>query len=200
MKKIIFINLIIGLFFSMGIQAQEFAAKLGEAQSSYNSGDLENTRFTLQQSLQLINQEIGNEILKMLPDEIGGMKKTVADDNVSGISAGSAGLFVHRDYKAETKDASVEIISDSPLMAGINALLSLPVFFSSDPNQKRIKIKNYKALMTKSVSDNNILSYTVNMPFGNSMLVVKTNGVPDEKELTAICESLPIEKIVPLAQ
>lgn len=200
MKKLFALNLLTIIFLSLNIQAQEFAGKLNEAQASYNSGDLENARFTLEQSLQIINQEIGKEILSYLPDNLGGLPKSDADDNVTGISAGFAGLFVHRNYKAETKEISVEIMSDSPMMAGINALLSLPVFFSSDPNQKRIKIKNYKALLTKSVSEENIISYTVNMPFGSSMLVVKTNGISDEKEVSSICSSLPVDKIVSIAQ
>jgi len=200
MKNILITILTFVMAVSLNTQAQEFSQKLGEAQNSYTSGDLENARFALQQSLQLINQEIGKEILKILPDELGGLPKSAADDNVSGMTTGFAGLFVHREYVKDSTETSVELISDSPLMAGINAMLSMPVFMTGDPNQKKIKVKNYKALLSKSVDDNKVVSFTVNLPFSSSMLTLNSRGINDEKKITAMLESLPLEKIVALAQ
>lgn len=188
------------LFLGIQVQAQEVQERLNEAQSSYSSGDLENARFALQQALQGINQAIGKDILALLPENIGGMDKVEANDNVTGVTAGFAGLFVNRNYQAENKDASVQIMSDSPLIAGINAILAMPSFINSDPNQKRIKIENYKALLTKSTSTEGTVSYNVQMPFGSSMFTFTCNGINEENEVTTMLKSIPVEKIIKTAE
>lgn len=200
MKKSILFLMLVFLMTSFQMQAQNVEAKLNEAASSYRSGDLENARFALQQALQEINQAIGTEILGMLPDEMNKMKKVETSDNVTGMSAGYAGLFVSREYSGENRNASLQIISDSPMVAGINALLSLPTFMATDPNQKRIKVAGYKALLNKSTDDQGIVSYQMQLPFGSSLLTLDCSGIFDEKEVTQMYETLPMEKIVKTAQ
>jgi hypothetical protein len=198
-KTMIFVTLVLVLT-SFHLQAQDVEAKLSEATSSYRSGDLENARFALQQALQAINQAIGQEILGFLPAEIGKMRTVEASDNATGMSAGFAGLFVQREYSGENRTGSIEILSDSPMVSGINALLSLPTFMATDPNQKRIKVAGYKALLNKSTDDQGIVSYQMQLPFGSSLLTFNCTGIPDEKEVTQMYDTLPIEKIVKTAQ
>jgi hypothetical protein len=188
------------LLLGIQVQAQEVQERLNEAQSSYSSGDLENARFALQQALQGINQAIGKDILGLLPDNLGGMDKVDTDDNVTGVNIGFAGLFVNRSYKGENKDAAIQIMSDSPMIAGINAMLAMPSFINSDPNQKRIKIENYKALLTKSTNTGGVVSYNIQMPFGSSMFTFTSNGINEENEVTTLLKSIPVEKIIKTAE
>lgn len=192
---------ILSLLLSLGIQltGQEVQEKLDAAKASYEAGNLEDARFSLQQALQGINQAIGNEILNLLPDQLGEMNKVDAEDNVTGVSAGFAGLYVNRKYQGPNSDATVEIISDSPLLGSISSLLTMPVFMASDPNQKRIKIDSYKALLTRNDNDS-IISYDVQMPFGSSMLTFNCNGIGDEKEVEGLLNTLPVSEIVKTAQ
>ena len=182
------------------IYSQDIQANLDAARSSYESGDLENARFALQEALNVINLAIGQEILGMLPTSMGGMEKIVDGDNVTGTGLGFAGLFVSRSYTGENKTASIEIVGDSPMMAGINALLALPVFMSSDPNQKRIKIGNYKALLTKSTDDQDLVSYDIQLPFTNSLLTFECTGVDNENDVVGMANSIPVDKIAKMAE
>ena len=200
MKKLIISALMFGLFLGFQVKAQDVQEKLNEAGASYSSGDLENARFALQQALQGINQAIGKDILALLPDNLGGMDKITENDNVTGVTAGFAGLFVNRNYKGENKDASVQIMSDSPMITAINAMLAMPSFVNSDPNQKRIKIENYKALLTKNVSTEGVVSYNIQMPFGSSMFTFACSGIPDENEVTGMLKNIPIDKIIKTAE
>ena len=200
MKKLIISTLMFVLLLGINVTAQDVQEKLKEAQTSYSSGDLENARFALQQALQGINQAIGKDILALLPDNLGGMNKIEANDNVTGVTAGFAGLFVNRNYKGEIKEASVQIMSDSPMIAAINAMLAMPSFINSDPNQKRIKIENYKALLTKNVNDQGVVSYNVQIPFGSSMFTFSSTGISEENEVTALLKSIPVDKIVKTAE
>src|SRR4030042_3332821 len=118
----------------MNVRSQDVQASLDAAVTSYKSGDLDNARYSLQQALTGINQAIGKEILLLLPSAMEGMVSEEAGDNLTGTSYGFSGLFVSRSYAGENTSASIEIISDSPMLSGINALLTMPAFMSSDPN------------------------------------------------------------------
>jgi len=201
MKKILFaITIGLTLLCGRNIYSQDVQANLDKAKSSYQSGDLENTRFALQEALNLINQAIGQEILGLLPASLGGMEKTADGDNVTGTGMGFAGLFVDRAYAGGDKNASVEIVGDSPLMTAINAMLAMPAFMSSDPNQKRIKIGSYKALQTKSTSEQGIVTYEIQLPLTNTLLTFRCTGVQNESEVTGMANTLPVDKIAKLAE
>jgi hypothetical protein len=127
------------------------------------------------------------------------MNAVIENDEVTGTNMGFANLYVNRDYNADSSFATVEIISDSPMLASINALLAMPMMMNSDPNQKRIKIDNYKAMLNRSEYSGTV-AYEIQMPFGNSLLTFKTEGIDEETEVIALANSLPIAEIVQLAQ
>jgi hypothetical protein len=201
MKKIL-ILLTLTVFTIPGafINAQEVTASLDEALSSYKSDNLEDARFALQGALNEINQVIGKEILAILPDEMNGMSKVEAGDDVTGINTGFAGLFISRSYTAENRNASIEIVSDSPLLAGINTILAMPGFMTSDENQKRIKIEGYKALLTRNSDSEGLVSYDLQMPFSGSLLTFQCDGIEDENEVIGMANRIPVDDIIAIAR
>jgi hypothetical protein len=201
MKKIQFL-LIIALFGipDAFISAQEVTTTLDEALSSYKSDNLEDARFALQGALNGINQAIGKEILAILPDEMNGMSKVETGDDVTGINIGFAGLFISRSYTAEDRNASIEIVSDSPLLAGINTILAMPGFLTTDENQKRIKIEGYKALLTRNTDGEGMVSYDLQMPFSGSLLTLQCDGIEDENEVITMAKKIPVDEIITIAR
>jgi hypothetical protein len=201
MKKIL-ILLTLTVFTIPGafIKAQEVTASLDEALSSYKSDNLEDARFALQGALNEINQVIGKEILAILPEEMNGMSKVEAGDDVTGINTGFAGLFISRSYTAENRNASIEIVSDSPLLAGINTILAMPGFMTSDENQKRIKIEGYKALLTRNSDSEGLVSYDLQMPFSGSLLTFQCDGIEDENEVIGMANMIPVDDIIAIAR
>lgn len=182
------------------MQAQDVTANLNEAGSAYQSGDLENARFALQEALNGINQAIGQEILSKLPTDLGDMNYVENSDNVTGTNMGFAGLYVERTYKGETSDASFNIISDSPMMGAISSLLTMSVFTASSPDQKRIKVDGYKALLTRNADDEGNVSYDCQLPFGNSLMTLTTHGIAEEKTVIGMMEAIPVAEIVKISQ
>ena len=201
MKKIL-ILLTIAVFTIPGafINAQEVTASLDEALSSYKSDNLEDARFALQGALTGINQAIGTEILAILPDEMNDMSKVEEGDDVTGVNTGFAGLFISRSYTADNSNASIEIVSDSPLLAGINTLLAMPGFMTSDENQKRIKIEGYKALLTRNTENDGMVSYDLQMPFSGSLLTFQCAGIEDENEVIGMANRIPVDEIVAIVR
>jgi len=201
MKKTIYIAVmaIMGMLAS-NVSAQDATAKLNEADASYSSKDLENTRYALQQALVEINKAVGKDILDLLPKTVSGLDVVTKEDNVSG-AAGFAGLFVNRSFGQGEKTVKIEIISDSPMLAGINAMLSMPMIMgNSDPNQKRMKISGYKAMLQKSSSDETNVSYTLQIPLNQALFTLNVKGIPGENDVIAIANGLPLDKIAKLAQ
>jgi hypothetical protein len=203
MKNIFLCLMTIGLCVTMMAEAQEFDKSLASAKSAYNAGNLEDARFNLENALREIDAAIGREILKVLPASLGGLNSDSKNDQVTGMSGAlTGGLYVHREYGTADKRAIVDIISDSPLMAGINAILSMPMIMNTgDSNQKVVKVHGYKSLLTREVDENNQTSgYQLQTPFGNSLLTLQHNGTITEADMLKLANSLPLEKIIALAQ
>ena len=190
----------ITLLINFHTYAQEVTASLNDARSSYTAGNLDDARFALEETLRQIDQAIGKEILEKLPASISGMNYRQEDDNVVGTSLGFVGLFVNRDYYSDTQSASIEIIGDSPLMSGLNALLAMPAMMTgNDPNQKRIKVQGYKSLLQKSTGEDGSESYSIQIPGNSTLITVNCNNM-NENAAVALANAIPVAEIFKLSQ
>lgn len=191
-----------GILLVMAAYSQEFDKNIAMAMSAYDKGDLEDTRFNLQNALKDIDITIGKEILKVLPTTMNGMEYMEQADNVTGMSSSFVGLFVHREYGATPASARIEVMSDSPVLGSVNAFLSMPMMMNGgDPDQKVVKIHGYKSLFhVDRKDDRSVAGYEVQVPFTNSMLTFHIEGDPGEARVMELVNGLPIEQLVKLAQ
>lgn len=195
MKKLLIFTMVLLVGFSTPGFTQEVDKRLGEARAAYESGNLEAARFALQQALNDVDLAIGQEILATLPDRMGDMGPTTADDQVSSAGMGYAGLFVSRTYKNdENASVRVQLMADSPLLAGINMILALPLI-ASDSNQKRIRVGGYRALLQKNEGTGGEVSYDVQIPFGSSLMTLEFKGIGDEETVTSMAGTIPVDKV-----
>ncbi len=192
------------LFFALLISgvtfAQDFDKNLSAARSSYSSGNLQDSRFAMEQMLRDLDIQIGKEILKMLPTKMGALAAVEKEDNLNG--SGGLGLFVHRKYGVDPKSANLEIINNSPMITSINAILSMPLLggMMRDENQKQIKVQGYKSLLNKSVdSETGKINYELQIPMNNTLVTLKAFDI-SESEITAWGYTIPLAKIQQLAQ
>lgn len=192
MKKLLII--IFSLAACISVQAQDFNKHLATARSSYSSGNLEGSRFAMQQMLQELDMLTGKEVLKILPTKIESLDANTANDNVTG-ATGFAGVIIHREYGAADKTASIEIISNSPVIASLNAILAIPFMGSgSNGDRKIIKIEGYKALIQRtSDSGSEKPSYDVQIPLGSTLVTLKVDN-PSE-DIVKLANTIPVSKI-----
>lgn len=187
--------------FSVGsLGAQDFQANLSTARSSYGSGNLEDARFAMQQMLNDIDVLIGKELIKALPVKFDALAANTANDNVTA-NTGLAGVVVHRDYGTGDKTASLEIMSNSPLIASINAILSIPFIGNSgDGSQKIIKVQGYKSVLQKTVdTETNKTSYSLQIPLNSTLITINGEDC-SEAEITRWANALPMSQIAKLVQ
>jgi hypothetical protein len=197
MKKILYILLCV---VSANGFAQDFDKNLATARTSYGSGDLENSRFAMEQMLHDLDVAIGKEILKLLPATVANLKADEKSDNVNGGTG--LGLFVQRSYGVDPKKASVEVVNNSPMINSINAFLSMPMLggMMQNENQKQVKIQGYKSILNKSVdSESGKTSYELQIPMNNTLITVKIAD-SNEGEITTAGNALPLSKIAAIAQ
>ena len=181
-----------------GSFAQDFAKRVAEARTAYSAGKLDDSRFAMQQALQELDMTTGKEILKLLPATLENQAANTATDNVAGAS-GFIGVIVHRDYGTAPDASKVEIITNSPLIGTLNALMAVPLL-TNNADQKVIRIHGYKALLTKNGgTQGEKPNYQIQMPLQSSMIMIDAPGKTPE-QITKIAEGLPVAEIAKLIQ
>lgn len=198
MKNIILTLLTLNLCATL--MAQDFDKNLASARSSYSAGNLEDARFAMQQLLQELDITIGQEVLKKLPTKMDAMPVNEKNDNVTA-NTGLAGVLIHRDYGTAEKTADLDIMNNSPLIASLNAILSLPfVGNSSDGSQKVVKVNGYKGVLHKyENTDTNTASYDVQIPFGSTLLTLKVDNTT-EADILKMANTIPFSEIAKMVQ
>lgn len=198
MKKLLSFITVLALCASA--YAQDFNKNIATAKTSYAAGNLEDARFAMQQMLNDLDMAIGKEVLKMLPSKMGSASSNAANDNVTA-NPGLVGVAIHRDYGPSEKMYSLDVMSNSPLVASINAILSIPFIGNSgDGTQKTIKIDGYKGMLQKSVDEQTKKTdYTLQVPIGSTLL---TFTAPDssEDEVVRMANTIPLSQITKLVQ
>jgi hypothetical protein len=198
MKNIFTVILFIA-FTTMAI-AQDFNKNLATAKSSYAGGNLEDARFAMQQMLTEIDMAIGKEVLKLLPAKLGASAANSKSDNVVP-NTGLAGVLIHRDYGTGEKIMNIDIMSNSPLIASMNAILSMPfVGNSSDGTQKVVKVQGYKGVLQKAENtETNKTDYTLQIPLNSTLM---TLVVPDsnEADVLKMANTIPMPQIAKMIQ
>ncbi len=198
MKKIAILSFLI--YSSLATFGQDFSSSISSAKSAYSSGNLDDARFSLEQALHELDQEVGREILKLLPERLIGANYDESEDNVVGTNLGFAGLFVDRNYYNEGQQVRFQVIGNSPLLAGINAILALPTFIAaSGSDQKRIRVDGYKSLMQSNESGDGVKSYTIQIPSNDALITLECTGY-SENEATSAANQIPVSQIFKLSQ
>jgi hypothetical protein len=92
----------------------------------------------------------------------------------------------------------LEIITNSPLLGSLNALLSLP-FVANTGDQKVVKIDGYKALIQKVSGSGETPDYELQLPLNSSLITLKAPGYTQEQVLK-MASTLPVAEIAKMVQ
>lgn len=177
----------------------DFKKGLNDARASYAANKLDDSRFAMQQMLYELDMITGKEVLKLLPQKMGEHSVVTKADNVSG-AAGFVGVIIHREWGkdgASDKNISMDLISNSPLIAALNALLSIP-FVAGAGDNKVVRIGGYKALVSK-VDAGGSTNYDLQLPLNNSLITLKSPGLSQD-QVIKFANTLPVQEIAKMLQ
>jgi hypothetical protein len=131
---------------------------------------------------------------------MGSFSSNAANDNVNA-NTGLTGVVIRREYGTGEKILNLDLMSNSPLVASINAILSIPFMGNSgDGTQKVIRIDGYKGMLQKTVDEETKKTdYTLQVPIGSTLL---TFTAPDtsEEEVIRMANTIPLSQITKLVQ
>ena len=166
-----------------------------DAEAAYKKNSYGEARYSVQQAMLGVELEIGNKIIKSLPESVVGLNKEAESDQVTSTGWGWAGLTIHREYSDKNdKQFGVTISNNSILMAGVNAYLSggYAQQTNGEQNWKQTKVKGYRAVIEYSEGS----GYTLSVPIGQSSIIVYEGiNFASEQEMMKSAEVINIDAI-----
>lgn len=168
---------------------------LGEAEGAYKSKSYGEARYAIQQAMLGVEMEIGQQVLKSLPETVSGLPKDASADQVTSTGWGWAGLTIQREYTSDDKQLRTTIANNSAMIASVNMYLSNPGYAQStggEQNWKQTKVKGHRAIIEYDEST----GYKLSVPLGQSSIII-WEGVnfQDEAEMTKAAETFDIDGI-----
>jgi hypothetical protein len=168
---------------------------LTDADVAFKANKYGEARYAVQQAMLGVEMEIGNKVLKSLPQSVAGLKAEVESDQVTSTGWGWAGLTIHREYSNGNKQLSVTVANNAAWMAGVNAYLTSGGYAQTtggQQNWKQTKVKGYRAIIEYSEGS----GYKLSVPLGQTSLVV-FGGVnfASEPEMMTAASTLDLDGI-----
>jgi hypothetical protein len=169
---------------------------LADAEVAYKKNSYGEARYSVQQAMLGVELEIGNKILKSLPESVSGMNKEAESDQVTSTGWGWAGLTIQREYSdGKDKGFTAIVANNSVWMAGINAYMASGGYAqqtNGQQNWKQTKLKSYRAIIEYSDGS----GYKLSVPIGQSSIIV-FEGVnfASEQEMMKAAEVFDIDGI-----
>ena len=143
-----------------------------------------------------VELEIGNQILKSLPETINGLKKDEKEDQVTSTGSGWAGLTIQRKFNdTKEKQLTVTIANNAMWMSAVNMYFSSGGYAQTnggEQNWKQIKVKGNRAI----IEYNEGSGYKLSVPIGQSSLIVYEGvNFATETEMVKSAEAVDIDGI-----
>jgi hypothetical protein len=167
---------------------------LSSAESAFKNASYSEARYSVQQAMLGVEMEIGQKILKSLPESVSGLKKDDKADQVTSTGWGWVGLTIFREYEQGDKQFRVTIANNNAWMQAVNLYFNSSYAQTTGGEQKwkQTKVKGYRAII--EFDENS--GYKLSVPLGQTSLVV-FEGVnfTTEQEIMNAASSIDIDGI-----
>jgi hypothetical protein len=168
---------------------------LGSAEAAFKGGNYGETRYAIQQAMLGVELEIGQAILKSLPEAVTTLKKNTTTDQVTSTGWGWAGLTIRREYEEGDKQLTITIANNAVWMQAINLYFNNAGYAQSNGGEqkmKQIKIKGYRSVIEFDKNS----GYKISIPLGQTSLVmVEGINFRNEQEITTAANLIDLDSI-----
>lgn len=171
-------------------------ANLSTAESSFKEGNYGSSRYAVQQAILGVEMEIGEKLLKSLPEKVSGLAGQKDQDEVSSSGWGWAGLVINRTYSSDTQQFIFSIANNS-LLSSVNQFLmgsglAMGQSTGGQQNWKQIMVKGNKAIIEYDEGS----GYKLSIPLGqSSLLSFEGINFSGEQDMIAAVNEFSIDEI-----
>ncbi|HYE52964.1 MAG TPA: hypothetical protein VEB20_25425 [Azospirillaceae bacterium] len=170
----------------------EDAAK--EAMELYKKGDLAGAAGQLDYAAQLIRQQKGESLSKMLPDPLPGWTAEDASSQATGAAMFGGGVTAERTYSKGDSSMTLAVVTDSPLLQGMMAMFTNPSMMASS-GAKLEKIAGQRASVQYDAASR---SGEITMVLENRFLVTLRGNDVSKEDMVAQLGRLEASKFAKL--
>ncbi len=168
---------------------------IGDAQTAFSGQKYSEAKASVRQALWGVELEIGQNILKSLPESVEDLKYVAEQDRVTSSGIGFVGLVIERVYQGkDDMELRTSIGNDAALLglAGMYMAGGMYMHSTDDADQKSIRFQGHNATIRYDDYD----GYTLGVPFGQSSVLV-LNGInfDSENDFMAAANNFDVEKI-----
>jgi len=171
-----------------------------EAQAFLAKKDYKQAQLSLQDAINDINNLLAKQVADLFPAEINGLKADGdATTNSAGMGMLGGGMQIEKKYRNDAKkqDAEVQIIANSPMLANLNMFMTNPAMMGQE--YKSVRVGTNRAILKSSMEDGDggkkIRATEIQLPIGQTLITIHTNGLASEQEELAFANKLDLEKI-----
>lgn len=199
MKKfaLFFIAALICIRVSGQSQAETF---IKEAQDFLTKQEYKQAILSLQDAINDINLLLAKQVAESLPAEINGLKADGENEvSTAGMGMIGGGMQITKRYRNEAKegnDAEVQIMANSPLLSTLSMYISNPGMLGQE--YKSVRVGATRAILKSETGDDGTTktrSTEIQIPLGQTLIMVRANGFATEQEELAFANKLDLEKI-----
>lgn len=172
-------------------------AKMEEARKLLKEKKYFDSAASLQAAINEVNNLIGKEILKSMPEEINGIKAQVEQDNTMSIgSMLGAGMTVTRVYmNDEGVMLNMTISPQTPQSESVETFLENPEVYGAESDAgKSVKIGDHKALMKFENNPDEKIAY-MQIPFNDALIVITGDGIKNEEDFVKFASGIDFAKL-----
>ena len=165
------------------------------AETVFGQGKYSEARYAIQQAMLGVEMQIGQTILKSLPETIAELPFDAKADQVTSTGWGWVGLTIKREYQNNDKELRFTITNNAAWMQAINLYFNNMGYAQQtggQQNWKQTRIKGYRAV----IEYNDGSGYKLSVPLGQtSLLVYEGVNFATEQEFMKACETIDIDSI-----
>ncbi|HEY3402810.1 MAG TPA: hypothetical protein VGK59_05440 [Ohtaekwangia sp.] len=171
-------------------------ANLTDAETAFKSNSYGDARYAVQQAMLGVEMEIGNKVLKSLPETVSSLPYQKESDQVTSTGWGWAGLTIQREYLKEDKQLRTMIANNSAWMSAVNMYLANGGYSQTtggEQNWKQTKVKGHRAVIEYNESS----GYKLSVPLGQTSLIVwEAVNFASEQEVMTAANAFDIDGLI----
>lgn len=171
-------------------------ANLSDAETAFKATSYGEARYAVQQAMLGVELEIGNKVLKSLPETVSSLPYQKETDQVTSTGWGWAGLTIERNYQKDDKQLRTMIANNSAWMSAVNMYLANGGYAQStggEQNWKQTKVKGHRGVIEYNESS----GYKLSVPLGQTSLIVwEAVNFASEQEVMTAANAFNIDGII----